>query len=107
MDTEIFFPTKSEEDQAKAVCSRCPATETCLKDTMEWEKGLRADLRFGIFAGLTGEERARISEKPAAQCIYGHPLTLPEQYIIRPDGKRCRQCKRDRDRDTKRRERAS
>lgn len=56
-DPELFFPLGTEGhwalqiEQAKAVCARCPARQTCL------DFALTNSIGAGIFGGLTEDER--------------------------------------------------
>ncbi|GAA1240218.1 hypothetical protein GCM10009665_33850 [Kitasatospora nipponensis] len=59
-DDSLFFhpagernPAHDDRDAAaKTVCARCPVRAACL------EHALRTDERYGIWGGLTAEERA-------------------------------------------------
>lgn len=48
-DNLFFSELPSKVAKAKAMCATCPMTEACLKLGMEME--------FGIFGGLTPQER--------------------------------------------------
>ena len=49
---EIFFPPAEQEaDEAKAICARCEVRQPCL------EFAIAAGERFGIWGGLTTQER--------------------------------------------------
>ena len=49
---EVFFPPAEQEaDEAKAICETCAVREPCL------EYALESDERFGVWGGLTPEER--------------------------------------------------
>jgi WhiB family transcriptional regulator, redox-sensing transcriptional regulator len=56
-DPELFFPEGTagpallQADQAKRVCQSCPVRTPCL------DFALRHGLGFGIWGGVTGEER--------------------------------------------------
>ena len=67
MDSDVFFPLGEKSgtqdrywvdvEAAKAVCAACPVAAQCL------EFALRPELRggeFGVWGGLTREERARL-----------------------------------------------
>lgn len=60
------------EKEAKALCAVCPLSrkEKCLSDVMEFEGGLTAGNRHGIYGGLTEGERAALSrgEPPKVAC---------------------------------------
>jgi hypothetical protein len=62
---EIFFPEdldyrdrKDDEKLAKAICARCPIAVTCL------QYALTSKEPWGIYAGLTSEERKQIKMRP-------------------------------------------
>lgn len=58
LEQELFFPMNSEGHQvlsAKAACARCPVQEPCL------DCALRNGADFGIWGGLTPQERRNLS----------------------------------------------
>jgi WhiB family redox-sensing transcriptional regulator len=62
MDTELFFPSKGNNEQtqeAKAVCYGCTVREDCLEEALSFE----ANKDFGILGGLTKDERASIRRR--------------------------------------------
>jgi WhiB family redox-sensing transcriptional regulator len=83
---DLFFPTGTTgpaEDQireAKAICALCPVREDCL----EWALDTGQD--FGIWGGLTEEERRAIRR--------GRPMRMPRHgSAYRYDqGCRCKPC---------------
>ena len=55
---ELFFPPAEQEaDEAKAVCHTCAVREPCL------EFAIAAGERFGIWGGLTSQERRSLVAK--------------------------------------------
>lgn len=64
-DPELFFPLVSHRrggtsrvtKRAKAICSRCPVAGACLRYAIE------ADVRFGIWGGLSEREREKLTGK--------------------------------------------
>jgi hypothetical protein len=60
-DPEIFFPRNRGRitwGPARAICSECPVSDQCLEETMKLEgEGASLSVRFGMFGGLTPEER--------------------------------------------------
>lgn len=55
---ELFFPpAEQESDIAKAVCSNCTVREPCL------DFALAEGERFGIWGGLTSQERRSVAAK--------------------------------------------
>jgi Transcription factor WhiB len=57
-DPELFFPHKSEfPDGAIAMCMRCVCLDACREATFELEQ--REGRQFGIWAGLTEDQRRR------------------------------------------------
>lgn len=106
-DPELFFPIgyseafAAEVEKAKAICGACPVRGECLLDALGRPE------RYGIFGGMTPEERAKQrrrnrraaprrqqEEKECARCR----LTLPVgKFYQRPEqeGGRdayCRPC---------------
>ncbi|MBQ0827659.1 WhiB family transcriptional regulator [Streptomyces tagetis] len=65
MDTEVWF-RKADRARARALCGGCPVSEQCLAAVLRREDGLRPGHRHGIFAGLTGPERAAIDRAERA-----------------------------------------
>ncbi|MGH2753893.1 MAG: WhiB family transcriptional regulator [Actinomycetota bacterium] len=52
IDVDLFFPVVEHEAvEAKAICSMCPVQSRCL------EFSIAAGERFGIWGGLTTQER--------------------------------------------------
>ncbi|MFC8598758.1 MULTISPECIES: WhiB family transcriptional regulator [unclassified Isoptericola] len=49
-------------EQGKLLCGLCPVLTRCFREVMALERGLRARHRFGVWAGLDPEERARLDE---------------------------------------------
>ena len=59
---EMFFPPAEQEAAAaKAICSGCTVKEPCL------EAALAAGERFGIWGGLSSEERQGIAARRRAR----------------------------------------
>lgn len=59
---EMFFPPAEQEaDAAKAICSGCTVREPCL------EAALAAGERFGIWGGMSTEERQSIAARRRAR----------------------------------------
>ncbi|MEU6535561.1 WhiB family transcriptional regulator [Streptomyces sp. NPDC047000] len=61
-EPEIWF-TRKGRAEARLLCGACPVRTDCLEAVLEHEAGLSAGYRAGIFAGLTGEERAEIAQQ--------------------------------------------
>ncbi|GAA1205088.1 WhiB family transcriptional regulator [Prauserella alba] len=65
-DPELFFPVSDmgpgsqQAAQAKAVCARCPVRDRCLSYALD------GGLDFGIFGGLTQEERRELVRRRRA-----------------------------------------
>ncbi|WP_435643389.1 WhiB family transcriptional regulator [Streptomyces sp. H49] len=55
-DPEVFFSDRKKK-LARAICGRCPVSEDCLTAILQRERGLARGLRWGIVAGLSGEQR--------------------------------------------------
>ena len=64
-DRELPGDKATREAAAKALCATCPAAvrEDCLRIAMENEAGLSAGNRWGLYAGLTEQERADLDKK--------------------------------------------
>jgi WhiB family redox-sensing transcriptional regulator len=59
-DPEAFFPEKGGSTrEAKRICNRCGVRETCL----QW--ALDHDERFGIWGGLSEQERRKLKRRAA------------------------------------------
>ena len=67
LDPDIFFPDPDYDTEeeieikvsvAKDYCRKCPVTELCLNLGMRPE-----NLRWGIFGGLTAQERRYFAQK--------------------------------------------
>ena len=57
-DGDIFFPeTRGEEKEALAICATCPVQYDCLEYAFE------ADIRFGIWGGMTEKQRRRLARR--------------------------------------------
>ena len=60
IDVDVFFPlgqetrSSSKDSQAKQICTTCPVLPAC----RDWSLDVAPE--FGIFGGLTPEERRRI-----------------------------------------------
>ena len=65
IDPDLFFPegtigpARDQADQAKRVCQSCPVRTPCLRFAL-WH-----GLGFGVWGGVTGEER-RFIQRPLA-----------------------------------------
>ncbi|OLT42162.1 transcription factor WhiB [Saccharomonospora sp. CUA-673] len=63
VDPELFFPISDrgpgaqQAAEAKAICGRCPVRDRCLSYALD------AGLDFGIFGGLTQEERRELTRR--------------------------------------------
>lgn len=47
--------------EAKAICALCPVREACLRYAMECEEGAGLQGRYGVFGGLSPEERHKLA----------------------------------------------
>jgi WhiB family redox-sensing transcriptional regulator len=94
-DLEIFFPdipTNRSSLEAKALCRQCPVALECL------EEALQQPEEFGIFGGLTRDERQGLRSKEKNRreqnlCRQGHLLT-PDNIVQTDNGSTCRTCRR-------------
>lgn len=48
-------------DDNKQTCAECPVRMTCLEFALTSEGGMAAAHRFGVYGGLTPEERAKLN----------------------------------------------
>lgn len=63
-DPDVWFPTKALDQQteakAKRICHRCPVIDECL------EYALESDQRYGIWGGLSEQERRGVARRRRA-----------------------------------------
>jgi len=63
-DSDLFFPeSKVQERSALAICSTCPVQKECREYAFE------ADIRFGVWGGMSEKQRRRLARRvtrPAA-----------------------------------------
>ena len=60
-DTDIFFPASPEEEaEALSICATCPVRAQCL------EHAIRNRETYGIWGGMTPEQRRRVRRERAA-----------------------------------------
>lgn len=62
-DPELFFPTQDNGpslSMARRVCASCMVRESCYLDVMAVEGGKGEGSRHGVYAGLTGNQRAHL-----------------------------------------------
>ena len=99
-DPEIFFPEKGgSTKEAKLVCRRCPVRAECL------EYALQIGDRFGIYGGLSPQERRRlrrpapaaavVTEKTCTACGITKPLDEFHRNLHNSTGRaeRCKACR--------------
>lgn len=59
-DSDLFFPqTKVQERSAISICATCPVKGECL------EYALEADIRFGVWGGMSERQRRRLARRIA------------------------------------------
>jgi WhiB family redox-sensing transcriptional regulator len=65
IDPDAFFHDNNAAHitQARAICQTCPVRRACLTDCMRHEGGRAAVSRYGVYAGLTPRQRARLYQK--------------------------------------------
>lgn len=68
-DFDPWYPTAAIDGppdvphtMAIRICRRCPATDPCLAEAMAAEEGLSEQYRYGIFGGLTPDQRAQLDQ---------------------------------------------
>jgi WhiB family transcriptional regulator, redox-sensing transcriptional regulator len=81
-DPEAFFPeTGQSAPGAKAVCRACPVQGECL------ESALANDERFGVWGGLSEQERRELAERRAGQTsAEGAALVATGVAAVAPGG---------------------
>lgn len=57
----VFFTAKGRRE-AKRLCAGCPAREVCLGRALDAEAGDDSRIRYGVYGGVTGPERAKIDQ---------------------------------------------
>lgn len=64
-DPELFFPVtdigpgERQAEKAKSICASCPVRERCLQFALD------NGLNYGIFGGMTEQERADLVRRSA------------------------------------------
>lgn len=80
-DPELFFPIGTagqaldQVARAKAVCARCPVRDACLRFAIDTGQG------FGIWGGLTEDERRLQRRRRKAAAVRSGPGRAPDQLI--------------------------
>ncbi|HJR45509.1 MAG TPA: WhiB family transcriptional regulator [Actinomycetota bacterium] len=75
---ELFFPPAEQESEvAKSVCAGCTVRQPCL------EFALAEGERFGIWGGLTSQERRSVAAKRRKARLAGAtiPEAVPTSYV--------------------------
>lgn len=73
-DPELFFPqTELEQQWVQRICAACPVIAECAAWALEVESGFGAGHRFGIYGGLTPEDRAEIDSERRQHGAYARP----------------------------------
>ncbi|MFD4788287.1 WhiB family transcriptional regulator [Streptomyces sp. NPDC058459] len=62
-DPELWFTRQGHAEATRLCTEVCPVRDACLEATLRREGDLSAGYRWGIFAGLTGGERAAIAQE--------------------------------------------
>lgn len=82
---DFFSDSRASIRWAKGVCGRCPVREECLAEALRAEDGSR----YGIYGGLTPEERAEL----VAEVHSAPPAEQPKQLLPPPrTGRKPAQC---------------
>lgn len=97
MDVDLFFGPEVESARAhkmrvasaKTVCMSCPVRVQCLDYANEIQEA------FGVWGGLTTEERMDRKLGNFMRCANGHPLVEGSVYVDKDGIKRCRACRRE------------
>jgi WhiB family transcriptional regulator, redox-sensing transcriptional regulator len=64
MPLDLFFPSNSDPAfyrTARTICKSCPVRKECLELALDMENGLH----YGMFGGLTPDERRDLQEETA------------------------------------------
>lgn len=76
-DTDKFFPAKGKEARtqevisaARIICAQCPVRSECL------EFAVRNTVMYGIWGGLTREERKKVKDGDYARAVRHSPNIL-------------------------------
>ena len=75
---ELFFPPAEQESEvAKSVCAECTVRQPCL------EFALAEGERFGIWGGLTSQERRSVAAKRRKARLAGATASeaVPSSYV--------------------------
>ncbi|WP_445524756.1 WhiB family transcriptional regulator [Streptomyces cyslabdanicus] len=86
LDPEVWF-RKADRSKAREFCEACPVAARCLETVMRREEDLSAGYRHGIFAGLTGPERAalaRARERAREEALEEETPATPKSNAGRP-----------------------
>lgn len=87
-DPEVFFPKGAEGpwllviEEAKAICRRCPAVESCLQFALD------EDIPSGIFGGLTEHERAGLRRSVRRGRTAAEDITAKAEQARQPTRER-------------------
>lgn len=85
-DPDLFFPLGNtgpalvQTDEAKAVCRRCPVTETCL----QWALDTNQDT--GVWGGLAEDERRNLRRMDPQKCREHRLMTTSTKRQDQPTG---------------------
>lgn len=124
-DPEVFY-ARGQHLMAKRVCGQCPVMQECRTAALANEEefgtwgGLSAPERLVILKGVHGPDYhwpiapdtdpktgwRGIWADDATTCVKGHDLTEDNIAVSADNVRRCRQCKRDADRESGERRRA-
>lgn len=67
-DPEAWFPPPGgSAPVARALCQTCPAIDPCLEAALDFEGTVNRLGRFGIWGGLTPQQRANEAQLRAAE----------------------------------------
>ena len=99
-DPDVWFPSPGlNANHLRAICARCPGRQQCLDEAMRMEGAASAQLRFGVWGGLSPEERAAMAGDQAPPhivestglCAHGHDTARLGRYRR---GRECVACSR-------------
>ena len=90
-DPGIWFEDERhayDEWLAKAICAKCPIKGECGGQQLRVEGSVSAAMRFGIYGGMTPEERARIAKNASRGARSKHAALTSDEHDARLDAYR-------------------
>lgn len=64
---DLFFPTGwADTVEAVLLCRRCPLRTACLDEALKYEGYVSAAYRFGVWGGMSPQQRADLMARSVA-----------------------------------------